>query len=53
MKGSNYAALFTPQSEFMNDTPWSVYPRPQLKRDSYFNLNGFWQFCAVESCRAL
>ena len=23
---------------------WSVYPRPQLKRDSYLNLNGTWEF---------
>ena len=23
-------------------TPWQVYPRPQLKRNSYVNLNGSW-----------
>ena len=22
--------------------PFQEYPRPQLKRDSYFNLNGTW-----------
>ncbi len=26
--------------------PWTVYPRPQMKRDSYLNLNGFWEFTA-------
>ena len=25
-------------------TPWTVYPRPQMKRDSYLNLNGEWEF---------
>ena len=24
--------------------PWNVYPRPQMKRDSFFCLNGEWQF---------
>ena len=27
-------------------TPWTVYPRPQLRRDSYVNLNGQWEFSA-------
>ena len=26
------------------ETPWSVYPRPQLRRGSFFNLNGDWEF---------
>ena len=26
------------------ETPWQVYPRPQMKRDSYLNLNGYWDF---------
>ena len=26
------------------ETPWNVYPRPQMKRDSYINLNGEWDF---------
>ena len=26
------------------ETPWQVYPRPQMKRDSYVNLNGRWDF---------
>ena len=27
-----------------NAIPWDVYPRPQLKRDSFLNLNGLWEF---------
>lgn len=26
------------------DTSWTVYPRPQLRRDSFVNLNGHWDF---------
>ena len=31
----------------MNSVPWNVYPRPQLKREHYVNLNGSWDFCAA------
>ena len=24
--------------------PWNEYPRPQLRRDSFFCLNGLWRF---------
>ena len=24
--------------------PWQVYPRPQMRRESYVNLNGLWEF---------
>ena len=27
--------------------PWNTYPRPQMKRDRWLNLNGSWDFCAV------
>lgn len=27
----------------MNERKWQSYPRPQLKRDSYVNLNGTWE----------
>jgi len=26
----------------MNNQPWNIYPRPQMKRDSFFCLNGTW-----------
>ncbi len=34
--------LTTPFEKDLTSTPWSEYPRPQLKRDSYFCLNGEW-----------
>ncbi len=36
--------LFTPFENNMPDIPWDEYPRPQLARDSYLNLNGKWDF---------
>ena len=41
--------LTTKQGEALlasTETPWQVYPRPQMRRDSFYNLNGFWQFTA-------
>ena len=29
-----------------NETPWNIYPRPQMRRDSFLNLNGQWNFTA-------
>ena len=36
--------LYTAAGENLTGTPWTVYPRPQMKRDSYLNLNGEWDF---------
>ena len=39
--------LMTKQGEQLLDTretPWTDYPRPQMRRDSYLNLNGCWDF---------
>ena len=39
--------LQTPEGEELlssGKTPWEVYPRPQMRRDSYVNLNGHWDF---------
>ena len=36
--------LTTLRGENLTGTPWTVYPRPQMKRDSWLNLNGEWQF---------
>lgn len=39
--------LLTPQGEALlrgKTTPWQTYPRPRLKRESYVNLNGDWDF---------
>ena len=35
--------LYTEQGAVMTAVPWEVYPRPQLRRDSYVNLNGSWE----------
>ena len=36
-------ALSTPWSH-QSDIPWAEYPRPQLRRESFFCLNGRWRF---------
>ena len=36
--------LYTAYGENRKGTPWTVYPRPQMRRDSYINLNGDWEF---------
>ena len=37
-------ALLTAHGENLVGTPWDVYPRPQLRREGYVNLNGNWDF---------
>ena len=41
--------LMTPAGEALTGTPWTAYPRPQLKRDNYVNLNGTWEFTVTDS----
>ena len=36
--------LYTVQGENLRGIPWQDYPRPQMKRESYVNLNGAWDF---------
>ena len=36
--------LYTLHGEALTGIPWPVYPRPQMRRDSYLNLNGEWEF---------
>ncbi len=36
--------LTTREGENLTGTPWNIYPRPQMRRDSYVNLNGEWDF---------
>ena len=40
--------LYTPQGEQLTGTPWNSYPRPQMRRESYVNLNGHWDFAVTE-----
>lgn len=32
----------------VGDKPLQEYPRPQLERDSYLNLNGYWKYAIRE-----
>ena len=36
--------LTTTQGESLTGTPWEAYPRPQMERDTWENLNGTWEF---------
>ena len=45
--GTEHVELLTEDGEHLTDTPWQEYPRPQLKRDSYLNLNGTWKYAAT------
>ena len=36
--------LMTKAGENLTGIPWNVYPRPQMKRDNWMNLNGAWDF---------
>ena len=44
--------LWTPEGEYLKNNPdlqpWNVYPRPQLRRDSFLCLNGQWDFTAKQ-----
>ena len=39
--------LYTYEGERLTGTPWDVYPRPQLMRDSFLCLNGEWDFAVT------
>lgn len=45
---SHFNFLYTPAGESLaaerDAIPWDVYPRPCLRRNSFFNLNGWWDF---------
>jgi hypothetical protein len=46
--------LQTSFTKLMNrEKPWQDYPRPQLKRDSYYNLNGLWDYRITTSTTQL
>ena len=40
---NKFEYLYTPEGECLPETPWNVYPRPQMRRDSFFCLNGKWK----------
>lgn len=41
--------LLTEEGEKITDTPWQEYPRPQMRRDSYLNLNGKWDLAVTKN----
>ena len=39
--------LITARGGAVGGKPWDVYPRPQLRRGTYVNLNGQWDFAVT------
>ena len=39
-----FAELYTEEGLNIAEKPWDVYPRPLMKRESFFCLNGKWNF---------
>ncbi len=44
--------LYTRQGENLPAVPHNVYPRPMLRRDSFFCLNGRWDFAVTQAAKA-
>ena len=44
-----FCHLTTPEGDRVSDRPWQAYPRPQLRRDSWLNLNGLWEFAVQDT----
>ena len=44
-----FCHLTTPEGDRVSDRPWQAYPRPQLRRDSWLNLNGMWEFAVQDT----
>ncbi|MBQ6685036.1 MAG: glycoside hydrolase family 2, partial [Firmicutes bacterium] len=52
MKRTTFVDLYTKEGEDLlfqrtidpDYQPWNEYPRPQLRRDNWMNLNGLWEF---------
>ncbi len=49
LKKPTLCQLFTAEGESLDERAWDEYPRPQLKRNSFFSLNGEWEFSEDES----
>lgn len=39
-----FCKMLTREGKALEEIPWNTYPRPMMKRDSYFCLNGKWEF---------
>ena len=42
---NKFAEIYTEEGLNLPEVPWNIYPRPLMKRDSFFCLNGKWDFC--------
>ncbi|KAA8643926.1 hypothetical protein EYZ11_006407 [Aspergillus tanneri] len=45
--------LDTPWTDAVGTNPWPEYPRPQLQRSTWQNLNGLWQYKRAENVEAV
>ena len=48
MGNNAFVDLYTMQGECLDSQPWQAYPRPQLRRSNWVNLNGGWDFTVAE-----
>ncbi|MBQ2383978.1 MAG: glycoside hydrolase family 2 [Oscillospiraceae bacterium] len=50
-----HTILTTARGEALTGTPWDIYPRPQLRRNSFLCLNGQWDFAMGKEdfCRTI
>ena len=46
-----FTVLDTDRGAALTGTPWPEYPRPSLRRDSFVNLNGEWDFAVGDPAR--
>ena len=44
-----HSVIYQPKKYEGTQPPFSAYPRPQMKRESYFCLNGIWDFAITRS----
>lgn len=45
--------LTTPWTDDVGTNPWPEYPRPQMQRSQWHNLNGIWQYENASSLSAV
>lgn len=47
-----FTVLDTDRGTALTGTPWPEYPRPSLRRDSFVNLNGEWDFAVGDPAQS-